>query len=113
MSHLNAPPSFQKISMNGIALEEDEKTVNDYSIVPNSILTLEILEQETYSSKDELLEAGFSGTSLLLTHANDFAVSSPSSGSSNVTWACSQCTFVNTNRDTCEMCGFECITILD
>jgi hypothetical protein len=116
MSHINASPSFQKLSLRGKELEDDDKTLNDYSVFPNDILTLEILKQEQLSANKSDPEAGFAGTSLLpdsgFSGSNEMVLEA-SSLSSEITWECAQCTFINANRETCEMCDAGQITIVD
>jgi hypothetical protein len=116
MSHINASPSFQKLSLCGKELEDDEKTMNDYLVFPNDILTLEVLKQEQRSENTSDPEAGFAGTSLLpdsgFSGSNEMVLEA-SSLSSETTWQCAQCTFINTNRETCEMCAAGQITFVD
>ena len=122
MSHINASPSFQRLSLDGKELEDDEKTMSDYLIVPDDILTLEILKQQqlSWEAKEEKadLEAGFVGTFLLPAVARecDFAMSNELEFDASllpheIFWDCTQCTFSNTgNRKTCDICGSDRIT---
>ena len=123
MSHISASPSFQRLSLYGQELEDDEKMMIDYLIVPGDILTLQILQQEpdSWEAKEKKadLEAGFVGTSLLpvVARESDFAMSNELEFEASlllheISWDCAKCTFSNTgNRETCDICGHDRITI--
>ena len=114
MPHVSASPSFQKLCLNGVELENDEKTLRDYAIVPGQILTLEILQEEKdNSTSSNVLEAGFKGTNLLPTpsQTSHNPLENDCISSKSDEWSCQQCTFLNASRDTCEMCNRDRIII--
>ena len=114
MSLVSASPSYQKLCLNGKVLDDDEKSMDYYSIKPNDILTMEILEEDESNIRASCPEAGFFGTGLQPMPDRDGIMSDDPYiiDTSVLIWECQHCTFLNTNRETCEMCNLDRIDVI-
>ena len=85
-------------------LDDEEKSLDQYGIMHNDSLTLEIIDQAD-SIQEIHTETGFSGTNLLQA-ADDQIFDHDFIQVLDTDWTCQQCTFLNRNISTsCEICN--------
>jgi len=99
-------PLFQKLLYKNTVLDSLHKTLSDYAVESGSIIQLEILDENNidysslviYDTVNYDTEEGFKGSYL---HNDDQSEDEENIMDNQDGWACSNCTYINTNITTC------------